>query len=439
MTRLAVLGSKLGGWRRDRQFRNLGWFGLAEGLVKVSRLVTLVVLARLISAGELGTAALALMLFELVRSIGTGGLGQMIVRARPSELAETCAAVRRVAWMMTAVMCVLMTVLGAALAGEAESRHWPLLLACLAVVYLAWPLTLVRHFMIVRADRLPWIAGVLAVTVVADNGATAVLALLGAGVWAMILPKVLVLPIWFFGIWQAKVVMPQCAPGTRSITSGEVFRFVLPIIGSEALSALRQHADKLLIGLILGPSALGLYYLAYNAGIGLSQTLTSALATTAYPHLAEVANQPRLLLVRFDRMIRRHAAVVSGLIALQAVAIPVYVPLLLGSRWIDVPLLALLLCIGALSKPPMDVATQALRAIGATRIELLSSLLFTIISLGCLALSLPFGLVYGVLTFALMSLGCQILFALVARAVVKRMGDVQADAIVPPGAEVGQK
>lgn len=431
MTRGLNLRERLSGWGRDRQFRNLGWFGLAEGLVRVSRLVTLVVLARLIDAGELGTAALALMLFELVRTVGAAGLGQMIVRASADDLAATCQAVYRTAWMMALAMGTVLALLGAGFA-PSDRGDWPLLLACLAVVYAAWPLTLVRHFLIVRADRLGRIAAILAVTVVADNLLTALLALFGCGVWSIIVPKVLVLPVWFLGIWHGAPQPPRLAPGGVALGVRDVLRFVVPVMGSEGLGALRQHADKLLVGVMLGPSALGLYYLAYNAGIGLSLTLTTALATTAFPHLAEASGQRSEVLHRLDRLMRRQAVVVSALIALQAVLIPLYVPLLLGSRWIEVPPLAILLCIGALSRPPMEVAAQALRAVGATRFEFVSSLLFTSVSLGCFAIGLAAGLTTGVALFALVSFAGQVAFTLWARSVVK-------DAPVVPGGSPGSR
>jgi hypothetical protein len=45
-----------------------------------------------------------------------------------------------------------------------------------------------------------------ALQVIADNGLTAILALCGLGMWAIILPKLIVAPIWTIGIRTGRLV-----------------------------------------------------------------------------------------------------------------------------------------------------------------------------------------------------------------------------------------
>lgn len=400
-------------WRPDRQLRNLGWFGLAEACVRISRILTVVVLARWAHASDVGTAALALMLFELVRAVGVAGLGQLIVRAEVDELARTCDAVRRAAWTSSVVMLLVLAAGGLAMAPLAAVPDWMALLGCLGLVYLLTPLGLVQEALIQRTGRLKRIAAVSAATVIVDCCLTAALAVAGLGAWAIVLPKLLVAPLWVGGMRRLAPGVPRDAD--RRMPLADVYRFVVPVMGSEALSAARQQADKLLVGLVLGPSAIGMYYFVYNSGVGLSLTLTTALAATVYPHLAEVASRPEALRRRMDQLMRFHGVAVSALIALQAALIPVYVPLLLGSRWGEVPPLAALLCLGALTKPAFDIAGQALRAAGATRYELVGSFLFTIISLGSFCVALYQGLASGVAALGVVSLVGQAIFAIVAR------------------------
>lgn len=404
-------------WRPDRQFRNLGWFGIAEACVRVSRLVTVVVLARTVAAVDLGTAALALMLFELVRAIGTAGLGQMIVRARDDNVGATCAAVWRAAWLSATAMVMALGLLAALLPHQGTREAWGLMIASLAAVYLLSPLGLIQQSLIMRSNRLGAIAAVSAVTVIADCLLTAVLAFSGLGAAALVLPKLLVAPIWVVGMRRAAPAAPT-ADGPR-VALADVWLFVMPVMGTEALAAVRQNADKFLVGVLLGPAALGTYYLAYNAGVGLSMILTSALAATVYPHLAEVANRPADMLARVDRLLWRHGAVVTAVIAVQAAAIPLYVPLLLGAAWTTVPLLAAVLCVGALTKPAYDILAQSLRAVGATQFEFVGSLLFTGFSLGSLFIGLHGGLTAGVAAFAIATAVGQLACALVGRAVLK--------------------
>ena len=404
-------------WRPDQQFRTLGWFGIAEGVVRVSRLVTIIVLARFVAAADVGTAALALMAFELVRTIGVAGLGQMIVRAPDQELRATCDAVWKASWIATVGMVVALAVLGFALSSQSAAQNWWGLIACLAAVYLLSPFGLIQQFLLMRADRLRVIAGVSAIVVIVDCLLTAVLAFMGFGAFAILAPKLIVAPLWIVGMrLKAPALPPAIAP---ALPLSAVWRFVVPVMGTEALAACRQNADKFLVGMVLGPAALGVYFFAYNSGVGLSMTLTTALTTTVYPHLSEVATRPLAVLERADRLIRRHGMAIAGLIALQAAAIPFYVPLLLGPAWSRVPLLAALLCVAAITKPAFDIASQALRAVGATHFEFAGSLLFTIVCLGSFYAGLHGGLQLGVVTLAVVTFLGQIAFACAARAALK--------------------
>ena len=92
MTLIAKLRDRIGG---DRLTRNIGWYGLAEAIVRVSRLVTTILLARLLLPADFGIAAIALTASELIRVLASNGIGQTIIRAREDELAAVCATAQR--------------------------------------------------------------------------------------------------------------------------------------------------------------------------------------------------------------------------------------------------------------------------------------------------------------------------------------------------------
>ena len=197
-------------------------------------------------------------------------------------------------------------------------------------------------------------------------------------------------------------------------------RFAATVIGSELLAAARFNLDKVLVVAILGVEALGIYYTVFNAGIGFSLSLTSSLAATVYPHLAEVAAQPKALLARYDGMMRRAVLPCAGVIALQAALALFYVPVVFGARWAPVAYLVAVLCACAITKPMFDSACQLLRVIGRPRVEFYASAALTVVSLAALAAWLPLGLAPGVIALALTTAVAQLAFSLVVRARVPR-------------------
>ena len=84
----------------ERLMRNLAWYGLAEGVARISRLIATVLLARMMTSLELGLAATAITCFELVRVLGNNGMGELVMRASHEKLAATCETVYRLGWVL---------------------------------------------------------------------------------------------------------------------------------------------------------------------------------------------------------------------------------------------------------------------------------------------------------------------------------------------------
>ncbi len=403
----------LGQLGRDRLLRSFGMLGLGEGLNRITRIVTTIVLARYLGAVEFGIAATAITCFELVRVLAENGLSQMVVRSSEKELAATC----NTAYRLTLLICVFMAVLqlaaGAVLAWLTGRPELFAMIACLAGVYAVMPSSMVQYWLLQREYRMGAVAGITTAQVCADNILTAGLAICGFGAWAIVLPKLLTAPIFMFGARWAVNWRYDSSAGGMPLRS--TVRFCLPILASEMLVAVRGNADNMLVGSILGLEALGIYYFAFNAGYGLSSVLTSALAAVSFPHLASPKLAMSRLVERFDQAMFRLALPICAIIAVQAVAVPFYVPLLFGEKWNSVIVIVSVLCLSATTRSCFDLSAQLLRAGGLQTQEFVVSMAFTIVLLTTFAAGLPFGLLTGVTVLCVGTIAMQLLFALWAR------------------------
>ena len=68
--------------------RNLGWLGASEIFVRITRLITAVVLARVMDPLMFGLAALVLTINELIRVFNRNGIGAKIVQCSDTELPD---------------------------------------------------------------------------------------------------------------------------------------------------------------------------------------------------------------------------------------------------------------------------------------------------------------------------------------------------------------
>ena len=413
MTVLAgAIVERLSAVLRGRLARNIGWYGAAEFAARITRLATAIIVARVTSRADLGCAAAVLTAFELIRTLTNNGIGQAVIRAADRELAAVCVTAHRAVQILCFGMAALqLGVAGAlALAGATQAGS---MLASLSLVYLLMAPGLVQVYRIQRSNRLHIVAAIATIQMVADNLLTACLAYAGFGAWALILPKLLVAPIWLLGVrrhepWRLTRDV-QGAPISR------VLRFAAPVLGTELLNAARLNLDNIMVGSVLGLEALGVYYFVFNAGIGLSLSLTSAMSGALFPHLAEGAPDCRTLLARFDRALPSAVLPVSLVITLQAAASLFYVPVVFGSRWHDAAPLVAMLCASAIAKPFADAGCQLLRARGRTRQEFVTILIVTTLYLGSFGLALTRGLAFAITTLAVVATSLHIAVAVTAR------------------------
>lgn len=316
-------------------------YGSAEAVTRVVRLGAILIVARQTSPEMLGTAALALSLFELIRVLTQVGIGQRIITANAEELNSICNAALRLFW----IVCATVTAIQVAVAGLAwlvfDLNEVGAMLAVLSLVYLFMPAGLVQIFLAMRAQRMGATARVAAAQNIADSLLTIALVLIWPSAWAIVLPKLLTAPIWLLLARRTFSWKPDHS--VRPAPAKAFTSFGLAILGSEMLTAARLHGDKLLVGALLGTEALGLYYFAFNAGLGITQSLVTACNLVLFPHLVK-AGEHRLA-SEFKRAFVMGLAVVVPLVAAQALLAPFYVPILFGATWTPaIPFLSLLAC-----------------------------------------------------------------------------------------------
>ena len=400
----------------DRLWRYIAYYAMSEFAQRATRLATTILLARLLLPLELGIAATAITCFELLRTVANSGVGQAVIRSADDRLAGTCVTAHRLMWAICLGLALLQTALGACVATWTGRTELFPMIAALSGVYLMMPPALIQTYLLQRASDHATIAKVATAQAVADNVMTIVLALAGFGAWSIVIPKLATCPIWMLAMRRAKQWRPD--PLAAPAPMRELMRFSLPVLGAELLTTARLQLDKVLVGAMLGIEALGIYYFIFNAGIGLSLSLTGALSNTLYPYFAAVAASPAMLLQRLDRSLLQKALPIAAIILVQAALAPIYVPLLFGAKWISSAWLVSVLCASASTKLFADAGAQALRASGATQSELKGTLGITVLSISGLAIGLTHSLTTAVIFVALASGIAQLGFAVLARRII---------------------
>jgi PST family polysaccharide transporter len=389
----------------ENQFiRNLSLMGLSQIANRVFRLTASIVVARLLFPEDYGIAALALSVNEIIHVLVRGAVVNKLVQSTDDEIESLSRTAYWVNWVLCIGLLVLQALVAIGLGWWHAKLELGLAIAALGLTYLVLPFATIQMALTLRANRLAATAKSDTLQTIMDSGLTILMALSGFGFWALIIPKLLVAPIWALVYRRAQHWQ---ITGKINFTGWrKLFSFGRHIVAADAVVTLRNNMDYLIIAQFLGMEALGIYFFAYNAGLGVTQGFINAFTTTLYPHLCS-SNDTQHRIARYKKTLKKVSLVVLPVIVLQATLAPFYIPIVFGERWVDegaIPLVVLI-CLSALTRPFAESASQLLRASGRPEIDFIWQLLFTLI----LGLAIFTGLGWGLTGIALATLAVHLL------------------------------
>ena len=375
----------------DAFLSGAGWLGMAQVIGRIFRLLTTLIVARLMTPEYFGLAAIALASNEIAHVIARFGTSAYIVQCTDDQLARHKHIANALNWAIGIILFTLQCAAAYPIAiwYDAPELVWPI--CVLALSYLMMPFGELHGALNQRNNHLDALAKGDIFQAIGDAILTITLALTGFGVWALILPKVLVVPLWVIP-QRRRVKYVAKWPQSWNSTSS-IIRFGRQVLGVELLTIFRTNIDVLIVGSLLGVNALGVYFFAMNAGLGITRSLLSALSRALYSYLCGgTDNNP--IEARFKRGLGLTFLVVVPWVALQASTAQWYVPVVFGSQWVEhgaVPIL-ILFCLAGIPLAFNESASQYLRATGRTQADLRWYLPFTILYTIALLIGVRWGI-----------------------------------------------
>ena len=382
--------------------KNLAAYGASEVAAKASRLLVVITVARTMELSQIGVAAAALAAADILKSLTENGVGQRIIASREEDLAATCATAHRIFWIWCIGLFLAQSAIGFALFASGASLQVLLLILVLAGEYLFMPAGLVQTALAMRAGKLRQTAAISGGQIVGANLMSAALALVWPTALALILPRLITAPFWL-------LAMRRLHPWTLDLRQGRAplrpfLHFGWAVLGVELVKALRLQADKLIVGTLMGAEALGLYFMAFNAGLGLANSFSTAFSTVLFPHLCASADKTRAL--RGSIMLA--LGLITPVVLLQALLAPYYVPLLFGDDWQGIETIVAILCLVAIPTTLWSAAAGWLRATGRPQTELWATVCITAALMLNTALMAPHGLTAVAAGYAVIATACML-------------------------------
>lgn len=385
--------------------RNVGWLGIAQLFMRVFRLGTTVILARMFSVHDYGLVAIISTIhgFSEVLTLGSmgGGLAAKIVETDERDLATICDTAYWINWIMSGIVFLSQCLLAVPIARFYHDEQLVLPICLLSLRYLIYPFFKVHLGLIQRENRLKITAlGNLAEAILA-NLITISLALLGLGFWAVVWGMVVAQPVYILICYLNHSWRP---PQTFTLKQWrDVAGFGVSVLGIEVMDKIRLNLDYIIVGRFLSLEALGLYFFAFNAGLGISKQILDSAVLALFPHLCAVRENVAQLKATYLNNLKTIALIIIPFVLLQSSLAPFYVPIIFGQKWTAIVPVLVVICLSAIPLAFALASYQLLNAVGKIKLTLKWNVVYTVV----FALALLVAVRWGVFSVAIAVLICQ--------------------------------
>ena len=341
--------------------RGLRWSTLRQTIVAIASVVSLVVLARLLTPADFGAAALAMVVLGGLRSLTDLGVQAAVIHYREDEDDYASVAL----WMnlaLSLVAAVIVLALAGALGRFYDSPLAAGLTRVAVVSFIIESFAVAPLALIVKGLQFTLHETIQGVKSLIIMLGPLVMAVMGFGAWSLVVPYVIGAAVLCVLAWLVADFRPVWRLDRAVLRN--VVRFAWNMYGGNVLDYLIHNLDDAIIGRALGTAQLGLYNFAKKRSLFVALNVSGLTSRVALPTLARDQGNPEELEKTYLDMLRLSAALTTpAQVGLIVVAEQV-VPLVFGQQWVPATAVFRLFFIYSLVRSLSLISTAVTAAIG---------------------------------------------------------------------------
>ncbi|WP_331344438.1 lipopolysaccharide biosynthesis protein [Cellvibrio sp. UBA7661] len=335
------------------------WMSAAASGNSVISFIIFIILSRLLTPEDIGLVAFALIVVELGKILVNAGLPQAIVRYPEwdERYAATCFYLNL---LLAALVTALVFFIAAPVIAYYYDTRAELLVQVLSIIFVLEGIKAVHEGKLKREFNFRAIALRTVVGSLFAGAVGVALAFLGYGVWAL---------VWQQLINQLLVTLitlksAHWLPGWHfsRAHSRALLRFSTPLTLAQMLSNIATKIYEVLVGLLLGPAALGFFRVGGRALFILQEIVLKPFEQTLLPALSRLNEQDARAHATL-RVIRMSAYFTFPIFFGAAAVGPEFIELAFTSKWAQSGQLMTLLALGI---APLVISYQVNSALTAS-------------------------------------------------------------------------
>jgi O-antigen/teichoic acid export membrane protein len=364
------------------------WMAAASLGTQAFQFLVSIVMARLLLPSQFGETALVYAMAAFAQIFTDLGLSAAVVHARrvTEELLSS-------AFWLNAITGVGLTLVVSALAVPLSVIYGePNLVGLIILVSLNFTFSLgaVQLALLERSFNFRRIAMVETISAVVGIAAVPIAALLGLGVYSLVLGPLLTTCLLSASLWASVRWWPKRGASRSALR--ELWSFSRGLVGFNAVNYWSRNLDNLLLGGTVSSADLGEYNRAYNLMLIPVGQMGAVLMRVLYPALARMRDEP----ARMGRAWSRAVAAATGSFTLpltltMAATAPALVEVLYGPRWTGMVTVLELLSLAAVPQILGAATGGPYRAAGRTGLLFKLGMVSSAITVVAIIAGLPWG------------------------------------------------
>jgi len=305
----------------------------ARLFLALSQVLVLPIIARYLTVDDFALMAMAMSVVVFCSVLSDAGLGRSLIRTQTYDHTEWVS----VFWLLVAVgagLALFIVAIGPLWAEFFDQPRLAPILAALAVVPLCQSISAAPNAEIERRENYTGIAKVQTLTTVVSLGFAVVLAILGAGVWALVAQQISLAVVRLAGIIYLSRFRPNLTFRPNLIT--QHFRFARDALTVSAISAVKAQSAVIAIGKLNGEAPLGLFSMSSRFSRLPQFGLVGPMSTVVYVRMAKAQHDAKRLVEIYLSAVRLMACLLFPVLAMTAVAGTAIFTVMLSEEWAQV-------------------------------------------------------------------------------------------------------
>lgn len=360
----------------DKVFvRGVAWTATVKWITQVVTWGMTVIVARLLTPSDYGLIGMAAIYINLFTLFSEFGIGTAVVTLQ--ELTEDQVSQLNTLSLLLGLLGFIISAAVAIPLGKFfDAPNLPLVVIVLSGGFIVSGVRTVPYSLLQKEMRFKLLAVIESLQGIVQAMVTLILAFLGFGYWALVLGTLAfsITPTALVLIWRRQsFALPKFSSIRKAI------HYSRHIVIGRLFWAGYNNSDFIIAGRVLGEAPLGAYTLAWTLAYAPLEKLTG-LVNRVTPSLFATIQTDFEALRRYLRNITGSMALIifPATIGMALVA-PVFVPLVLGSKWSGVVVPLELLALHALIHSNVILLTPLLNVIGEERLVMWNSVLAIIV------------------------------------------------------------